>query len=365
MLFGIVSLVAQPFWGFMADKLTKDRQIIGGCCASGALLYGIFIFSGGVTPLVIVTAVMMQAVFIPMMHLIDSYVSKLILDGYQINYSATRAGGSLSYSVTAFLFGQLITFMGLRYTPLIGMRIAPAVYLGFLIINLLTLWKMPDTHQTSTKKSGVSLRAGVSYLRHNHVFVAYVAAYILMSITNTPMNTFSSVVVMGVLKGNESNVGMVYALQAICELPVMLSFTWVMKKTRIRPAVFMIIGLVFYSLKSVSFAYAPNLYFVYLGSMLHGLSFAVFLPASVAFLMENVRREYLASAQMLSIAIGSAPMSIVMNRLGGMLADYLGPQQMLKLVWPAALLGALVILIWGGALGHKKEDNFITEEASV
>ena len=348
----VISIFTQPFWGYMADKLAKDRQIIGGCTFTGALLYGAFIFSGGAKTLAITAAVGMYAIFFPMMHLIDSYIAKLILDGYAINYSATRAGGSLSYSVTAFLFGHLIAFMGMRYTPLIGMRIAPFIYIIFCIIHLLTLWKLPDARCSGEKKQAASLREGISYLMHNPVFVAYVAAYILMSLTSTPTNQFYPVV-MFEMGGNESNVGTGISLQSVCELPVMLSFTWVMRKTRIRPVVFIIIGMVFFSLKAISIAYAPGIAFVYLGSMLHGLSFAIFLPASVAFLMENVRREYLSSAQMISVAIGGNLISILGSPLTGMLVDAMGAQHMLRLMCPGALFGAAVMFLWGGVLGRR------------
>jgi PPP family 3-phenylpropionic acid transporter len=330
-----MSLVAQPAWGYIADKVIRDRQIIGISCIAGGLLYLLFIFSGGFKPLVITAALGMYVLFSPMMTLIDSFVAKLIVDGNKINYSATRAGGSVSYAVTAALFGAAVS----RF----GMRIAPFIYLAFCAVLCWALWRLPNPQKVYTR-AVFSAGAGLRYLRSNRVYLFFITAYFLTSITTVPVNTYYSVVLFS-MGGDERHVGLGLFLQAISEVPVMLSFNWIRVKTGLKPAFFLVLGMVCFALKTFCIAYAPNITFVLLGSMLQGLSFAVFLPATVAFLMETVSREYLATAQMMAVTIGSSLAAIIVNPFGGALADSLGPQPMLKIMGVFALLASVLMIV--------------------
>jgi PPP family 3-phenylpropionic acid transporter len=331
----LMSLLAQPFWGYMADKVVRDRQIIGLCCAAGGILYFVFIFSGGFKPLVISAAVGMYALFIPMMTLIDSFVAKLIVDGSKINYSATRAGGSVSYALIAVFFGIAVS----RF----GMKIAPFIYLVLCAVLCLALWGLPNPQKTY-RPSGFSAGGGLRSLRSNRAYLLFVAAYFLTSMTTVPVNTYYSVVLFS-MGGDERHVGLGLFFQAISEVPVMLSLDWIRKKTGLQTAFFLVLGMVFFALKTFCIAYAPDITFVLLGSILQGLSFAVFLPATVAFLMETVDRNYLATAQMTAVTIGSSLAAIIANPAGGAIADALGAQNMLKITGLFALAGAFVMLV--------------------
>jgi PPP family 3-phenylpropionic acid transporter len=329
----LMSLVVQPLWGYIADKVIRDRQIIAFCCAAGGVFYFVFIFSGGFKPLVISAAVGMYALFSPMMTLIDSFVAKLIVDGQGINYSATRAGGSVSYAFTAVLFGLAVS----RFT----MRIAPFIYLALCAVLCGALWGLPNPKKMR-RPSGFSASGGLRYLRSNRAYLLFVAAYFLTSLTTIPDNTYYSVVLFS-MGGDERHVGLGLFFQAISEVPVMLLFGRIREKTGLKPAFFLVLGMVFYALKNFCIAYAPNIALVLLGSMLQGLSFAVFLPASVAFLMETVDRNYLATAQMSAVTIGSSLAAMLSNPLGGALADSLGAQKMLKIMGIPAVLGSLLM----------------------
>jgi PPP family 3-phenylpropionic acid transporter len=333
----LMSLIAQPLWGYIADKVIRDRQIIAFCCTAGGIFYLVFIFSGGFKPLVISAAVGMYALFSPMMTLIDSFVAKLIVDGNGINYSATRAGGSVSYALTAALFGVAVS----RF----GMKIAPFIYLALCAVLCWALWGLPNPQKTY-RSSGFSAGAGLRYLWSNSAYLLFVAAYFLTSITTVPVNTYYSVVLF-TMGGDERHVGLGLFFQAISEVPVMLSFDWIREKTGLKPVFFLVLGMVFYALKTFCIAYAPNIAMVLLGSTLQGLSFAVFLPASVAFLMEAVDRKYLATAQMTAVTIGSSLAAIISNPAGGAIADSLGVQNMLKLMGVPAVLGALLMTVCG------------------
>jgi PPP family 3-phenylpropionic acid transporter len=347
MMFAAVAMtVFQPILGCLIDRVARDRLIIGSVCVLSSLLYFLLIFSPGHPARVVICVVVIYAIFNPMSHLIDSYVSRLIVWGNQVNYSGTRATGSLFYALTAAGFGFLVTFFGLG--------IAPFVSLFFCLTLCFFLGNLPNPGHSPEPKGGKVPRSGGLYrLRHNRAFVLYVITYFLTSFTSIPAYTYYSVVLYS-LGGDDRHVGLGLFLSAICEVPIMLSFRRIQEKTRLPARVFIGIGALFYAFKTLCIAFAPNVPFILIvGSVLHGFSFAIFLPASIALLIEVVDRDSLGGARMLSVTIGSSIVSILANPLGGMVADTLGVQNMLKIMSLPAILGILVLVFSGRFLSEK------------
>jgi PPP family 3-phenylpropionic acid transporter len=216
------------------------------------------------------------------------------------------------------------------------------IYFVFCAVLCRALWGLPNP-QKVYKRAVFSAGAGLRYLRSNRVYLLFVAAYFLTSITTVPVNTYYSVVLFNI-GGDERHVGLGLFFQAISEVPVMLAFNRIREKTGLKPVFFLVLGMICYALKNFCIAYAPNITFVLLGSMLQGVSFAVFLPATVAFIMDTVSREYLATAQMTAVTIGSSLAAIIVNPVGGAMADSMGAQNMLKITGVFALLAAMVMV---------------------
>jgi PPP family 3-phenylpropionic acid transporter len=347
MMFAAVAMtIFQPVLGYLSDRAARDRLIIGGACILSSMLYFVLVFSEDHPIRVMICAVVIYTVFNPMGHLIDSYVSRLIAGGKRINYGATRAAGSLFYAITAAGFGFLVT--------LLGLRAAPFVSLFFCLSLCWFLKKLPNPGRPPEPNRKKNLPSGSLYrLGRNRAFILYVAAYFLTSFTTIPTNTYYSVVLYS-LGGDDRHVGIGLFLSALCEVPVMLSFRRIREKTRLTAGTFIVIGTLFYALKTLCIGFAPNVPFVLIGSMLHGLSFAVFLPASIAFLIEIVDPASLASARMFSVTAGYSIVSILANPLGGAITDTLGVQNMLKIMSLPALLGVPVLIFAGKGLSGEK-----------
>lgn len=337
MLTAIVLVVAQPFWGFIADKVSRNKPIVMIGAGISVILYFLFIFSGGNKLVVILAAMGMYALYQPMMHLMDAWISKLIMDGYSINYGATRTGGSVFYAITSLAFGIVVS----RY----GMQLAPFICAGIYLVMAAFMMGLPDT-KPSAKTEKISVKNSLRYLKGNGAFMVFVAAYFLMSFTTVPSNTYYSVVLYG-MGGNEFHVGVAQFLQAMCEIPVMLSFNLMRRKTGWSPRTFLVISMVGYSIKTVLLAFAPGAGMVLAASVFQGMSYAIFLPATIAYLMENVKRDYLSTAQMLSVSIGASLASIVLNPVCGAMADAMGTQNMLKLMFVFALAAAAMLMLTG------------------
>lgn len=337
MLTSIVLMLAQPLWGMVADKLPKTKRIVLCNCGATALLYFVFIYSGGARVPVIVAALGMYALFQPLMNLIDAWMSKLIVDGHPINYGASRTGGSIFYALTSLGFGIVVSRS--------GMKVAPWLFLVALAVMVLAVRGIPDAAPRRLGGKRLTLRESMRQLRHNRGYLVYVLAYFLMSLTVAPLNTYYPVVLYG-LGGNEFHVGLAQFMQAAVEIPVMLSFNSLRRRTGWHPRVFLVVAMLAYSLKTLLVAWAPVLEVALAASLLQGVAFAVFLPASLAYVMETVDRDSLASAQMIAVAVGSSLAAIIMNPVGGAIADGLGVQSMLKWMVVFSTLAALLLALY-------------------
>ena len=84
------------------------------------------------------------------------------------------------------------------------------------------------------------------------------------------------------------------------------------------------------------------------------LSFALFTPACVDFMLETVPGEYLATGHLLFLAIGQGAGAVAGNALSGFLAEYLGMGWMFRTVGVLALLASGLALCCAKMLNRRK-----------
>lgn len=340
MLGCIMACIMQPVWGYISDKTQNPKAIISGCGLIGCGLYFFFIFSGGNMAVVTATCMGIYATFYPMMSLIDSWVSKLIADGHPINYGATRSMGSVTYAVTAVLFGAAIS----RF----GMRIAPFVFVGLFTGLFAAARGLENPRKNRVVQAKISLRSGVGHLLRNRPFIRLTTAYFLVSFTIASTGTFYSVVIFE-KGGNEMDVGLGLFIMAIVEVPGMILFERIHRRGRIPTQNILTLAMLCFAVKVLAIALAPNIPCVILAGTFQTVSFALFLPATVTYLLEHVQREYLSMAQMVLTAVGSSLGAVLSNPIGGALAKGLGTRTMLCIMSAFALAGMLFF-----AFGQKK-----------
>ncbi|HHW31728.1 MAG TPA: MFS transporter [Clostridiaceae bacterium] len=336
MLSNIVAAVMQPFWGYLCDKIGNPRKIIISCCIVGGILYFGLIYSGGNIIIITLAAMGVFATYHPMMHLLDSWVTKLIVEGYKINYGATRSGGSVSYALTAAIFGVAVT----RF----GMFIAPYVFTGLCLIFCIVAIKVPNPITHVQNKGKISPSSSISYLVKNNAYIIFMVAYFLTTLTHSSNNTFYSVLVFE-MGGNETHVGIGLFISAIVEIPGLVFYNSFRKKTGMKTNNVLATAMFFYFLKCLMMALSPNIGFIMIANTLQAVSFAIFMPAMIEYLIENVDKTFLSTAQMFLIAIGVSMGSILSNPISGALAENIGTKTMLKIMSLFSLFGMVLMIL--------------------
>lgn len=141
-------------------------------------------------------------------------------------------------------------------------------------------------------------------------------ASFLCMLASCAIDSFHSVLILA-LGGTERHVGAALFVQAICELPVMIGYTRLRDRLCASPAVLMSAAMVFYGLRALTLGFAHSLWVPLAASSLQALSFALFTPACVDFILRTVSPQRLSTAHLVFQALGSGLAAMVGNTLSG------------------------------------------------
>ena len=328
------ALVAKPLWGFLNDRFACARQAVLLGAVAGFVCYVLLTCSGGSMELVAPAVMGLNLTILCLMGFVDAWAVRLISDGHPLNYGMTRSGGSCSYALTAVVFGLLLE----RFGP----RAGYGLLLVMLALLAVIVSGLPNPRRTESGPRP-SLAAGARSLARNRPYLVVLAAYFLCTLASCATDSFFSPLITA-HGGTESFVGFGLFVQAMSEMPVMLLYARVKRRTG-RPAwQFLAVAMVFYGLKCLGLGLAPSYPLVLTAALLQGLSFALITPALVDFVLETVEPAYLSTAHLACGALGQSLGAIAGNALSGVLADAFGVPRMLTLVSLAAFAGAALIL---------------------
>ncbi|MGJ4850061.1 MFS transporter [Bacillota bacterium Meth-B3] len=340
----ITSVITQPVWGFLADRSGRQREIVIVACTLGAALYFLMMYSGGALRVIVACAMGIYASFYGMMHLITSWIAKLMVENPDINYGATRSIGSLTYAVTAVVLGFSVT----KFSPII----APYCFFGLNLILCAAVVRLPNPARGFLRGQGASLRDTWGYLRGNLPFVVLVAAYFLNTFCVSTVNTFYSVV-MFELGGNEGHVGIGLFCIAMVEVPFMFFYKKLMSRGAFSNAALLCVAMVSYALQCFLTSSGRSVTAVMLAGVLQGLSYGVIMPATVAYMVEFVDKRHLGFAQMTLGAMGQSLGAIIASPLAGALSASWGTQPMMRLMSLFSLAGAALLLLGSTIVRHR------------
>lgn len=327
----LASTVARPLWGILNDRFSCARQVTLLGTAVGLGCY-FWLTCGSSSFIESTTAVMgLYITVVCMMNFVDSWALRLIGIGLPLDYGATRAGGSLSYAFGAMLFGLVVSYWGFR----------PGNWILWVLWALLWIVVMgvPNPPGASRSDCQISLRQGLAALMPNRVYWIILTAFFLSTLASSSMESFYSVLILS-LGGTERHVGLALFLQAISELPMMMGYTHLRRHLHLPAAGLMGIAMFCYGLKAITLGAVSSLPLVIAAALFQALSFALFTPACVSFMLETVPEEYLSTAHLLFLAIGQGAGAVVGNTLSGILADIWGMGFMFQTVGLLAFLAS-------------------------
>ena len=322
----LVSLVAPPLWGHLADQTGQAARVLTGLTLGSTLAFSLFLVARSFPALVasMVTYACFASAFTP---LIDSLaMHHVALNGG--SYAHLRLFGSLGFIASTVVFGLLVTRVDRTLV------LTPLVLLALLMPWTLTL---RDTAPPGPRPHPL---AGLRLLRHPD-FRWLLAATSLHWLACAPYHGSLSIHVMA-LGLSPSVVGLTAGTGVLAEVMVMalyprlaggfaprhvLGFAFVASALRWG-------GMALTSSAGGMVALAP----------LHGLTFGAFYVACVTFLARRVPSELRASGQALFAAVTFGVGGLVGYAASGAAYDWLGGHRLFAVAGVLELVAVVLVL---------------------
>ena len=295
-IFCLIAVILQPIAGNICDRieaLTWKKLII--------------ILS---IPYIIVCIMMLLiknhwtvAILFGLMYIITSIYLPLInsalfayeKEGVSINFGLARGCGSAAYAILALVIGNLALNHGTNIIPVGG--------LIMIVLFLLIVIMMPTTKKVITEREDE--RTNV---------IQFIEKYLLQIVQS--------------LGGNSSNLGKAMFIQAVVEIPVLFTFSYIMKKVKVGSL--MIIAALGYVLKAVMYFSSVNIAMIYITQLSQICSFAILAAASVYFTGMVVDHKDQTTGQAFMSGMVSAG-TVLGSLFGGAIIDHMGMRAMLTL----------------------------------
>ncbi len=266
-----------------------------------------------------------------------------------LNFGLARSMGSFSFVILSTLLGILTEQLGYRMLPLAGLVVIVLQGIGNRLIDT-DLKNAEDgipISQTVLDDHSSSL---VAFVRENKAFCLMLFGTILIYIAHNTDGNFLINLVENV-GGGPAIMGYLAAFTAIVEVPVMMFSDRLPKKwNRVQ---YIRLAFVFFVLKTLAYALAPNIPLLFASRILQAPSYALYTVLIVGYADEVVARKDSAKAQSLAFSMTTIG-SVLASLIGGSMFKTVGVRPTMLTATAFAAVGA-VIAIWATFWKSNKE----------
>lgn len=353
---GISSTLLQPAVAAFADRARRISigdillVLIG---AAAVFVAGRF-FLSNYMPMLSMFFILELSVLCTLQPLINALGIQLINRGIEINYGLARGTGSMAYAVASIAFGAMVAAVGADSLAAVSIGLYAALALTIRMYVRYSAGALPEENESIFRTSDCASTKGIlPFLARYKKFMLFLAAVSLTFCSHSMLNTYLIQIAENV-GGGSTEMGIAMAISAAVELPAMILFGFLVQK--IRCAAILKFSLLFFVVKAALTLFAANVWMLYLAQMLQFSSFALFIPASVFYVNEQIGKDDLAKGQAFmtsAITLGG----VAASYFGGWLLDYSGVGGM--------LFTGLICAVLGLALGIPTTEKAKSAEQTV
>lgn len=343
----VLSAVLQPMAAGIAERSGRVtlKQMIRLAAAAGAilsLLVGVFGSLKLIAPLYMALA-MIANLEMPLVNAVSVYFSNR---GYRINFGLARGIGSLTYAAFSYGLGLLAGMFGAGLIPWASMALYAAV---FACCGLFSM--KPGTTKVEEQAGGDGNAAAVqdggaqprrrepNFFSRYRTFTLTLAGVVMLFAFHNITCTYM-IRMMERFGGGSEEMGLALAVAAVCELPTMLLFSRLARSFRV--STLLAASAAGFVVKSLLLLAAWDVNMILAAQVFQAFSFALFIPASVAFTDQVMRAGDKIKGQAYMTAASTLG-SVAGNLSGGIVLDASGVSAMLVLACAFALGGLLTV----------------------
>lgn len=316
MINSIITVLSQPLWGMISDRIHSIKKVFGFCIVLTAILVAALplLPSNGAVTVMLPFIALMQSPLVP---LLETWTLKSVQTGSSKSYGAIRLWGSIGFATIVIIMGIVVSKLSAGFA-----------FMCYGIVNSMTIilcFMLKDIERQSSENGLVreTKRAGmpVGKLFRNPRYITILLLMCMIYIVVSPM--FSFLPKLMLYAGGTTNVyGIAMAASAFSEVPVLfLSGTLIRK---FKPLHMILLAAFFYMIRMVILSTFVTPAGIIFAQCFQGLSYAFLLPGSIHYI-DSLAPEGLAStAQSAAIAVYSGLGGMIGNSVGGSLIDRIG-----------------------------------------
>ena len=322
----IVSIIANPLWGYLSDRLGNIRRILI-IMLTGNLLVMQLVFLADSYTLIYMFMIMFFFFQMPLFSQSNSLILNSI-EGTNHKFGAFRLWGSLGWAVLAVGAGPVIGQIGIDKLWV--------VYDIMMLIAIGLTFTLPRGTSSSTGSGRVNYRTMFS----NRTFLLFLIIGLVISIPNAMNSTFVGLYITD-LGGNSRMIGWAAFFASIFEIPVFLLLDRYLKKDVRTMVLCLTVVSILYSLRWLLMSSVDTAMQIICIQTIHCLTFGAFYYIGTQLTAMIVPMEFRASGQAVYALTWGGLSGIAAGFIGGWMFDHSGPQSMYMLGGGMAAIGAI------------------------
>ena len=259
--------------------------------------------------------------------------------GLSVDYSMPRGIGSISYAVSALIFGFVFSKFDILYSGYFY------IVFCFLSIVMLVLYnKIEHAHSSFHNYNSANIESykvndsTIEFLKNNKMFLIYLIGVVLVSQSHMVFYTYTQQIVSR-FGGGIKDIGMAYFISAAIELPVISSYRYFNK--RFANKHIQIFSLIMFPVKLFLISIAKSGFQLNIIMIMQIFSYALFCMTYPYYVNEVLRKEDIVKGQAL-VNICFAISSVVNGIECSILFRFVDITIILYIISFTALIGALI-----------------------
>jgi PPP family 3-phenylpropionic acid transporter len=323
-----IMLVCGPVWGGLSDRFPRSRlslPLATTVATFGAVLLYLAMGFGAV----LVASLVLFTGLAGVSPMLDARTLETLGPAARNRFGQVRAFGSLAFVIATLVVGVLLD----RYGP----RSLFAVYIPMLVLTVIVTSTIPRRGATRS----VSLRRGMSEILAVDGVPLFLTGFVVVWAALAGTNTFYSIQ-MGAIGGSGAQIGLIWAIGATVEVPIMYFFPRLAK--RFRPERLLVFGAIAFALRTGLSALATDPFQLLAIAPLEGIGFACVFVGGVTVLAARTPVGTGGTAQ--GLLTGSSGLATILgSTLGGAIAAVIGIPGLFGICAAVSLVGAAIIAV--------------------
>ena len=337
----LVSIAAQPLWGTVGDRAGSRRLVVMLLAAASAAVVFAFRWFTAFLPLLLL-ACLFSCFYTSLQPMGDAIILRE-LDARGKPFGPLRMTGGLAFAVCGLLFGRVLDAPGRdRQIP---------VYTALLCLAIAAATLSLPRAAGGQSEQGRRMRFSALYRQKELMGLLLFLAPI--QITMGYFYTFFSPHFMTLPGASGTLLGLCYFIAAMSEVPFLILSDRLFD--RWGAGRLMCVSAATLSLRWLVLGFCPNAHVALASQLLHGWGFIVMTVCMAKYVSRSVPRELQSSGQMLLAIFSFGIPRAFGNLAGGLLADWLGRQ---NVFFFCAAICVLTLLIGGRRVSRQSASSW-------